>query len=185
VIDSSDKSISPKDITFTDGNNLIIDFNSAESGHAAISVGGGSSGTSGTSGNDLILIAEPVNTAASGIKINLIAGEDFVFGEVGYIKSDGKIWKTNATSTNTMPVRYMAISSIDTNDSGLFLRSGIVRNDTWSWNVGEFIYTSTTIIGGLTQVIPNEINDIIQILGIATNESRIDFDPQLFLDVVL
>jgi len=115
---------------------------------------------------------------ASGIKAALTAGEILAFGETCYLKSDGKLWKSDADASTTMPVMAMAIAAISADASGYFLLHGFVRNDSWAWTVGGLIYASTTS-GALTQTAPSGTGDQVQVVGIATHADRMYFNPQL------
>jgi len=50
-----------------------------------------------------------------------------VFGELGYIKSDGKVWKANAVSAVAMPALYLAVDTIAGDAVGAFLRKGTAK----------------------------------------------------------
>jgi len=130
------------------------------------------------------LTAEPVsNDIASGTKIVLTCGSTTMnFGDVGYIKSDGKVGLANANVIATAGVIVMcADSQILANASGTYLVLGVARHDAWAWTVGGFIYLSAVGTTGntLTQTAPSNTNQVIQILGIAMHADRILFNPQL------
>jgi hypothetical protein len=116
------------------------------------------------------------NLSASGNTVSLTAGENLSFGEVVYIKSDGKMWKADANAADTFPVTLMAAASISADASGNFLILGFARNDAWNWTVGGQLYLSTTA-GAITQTMPTTTDDVIQHLGIATHANRIYFNP--------
>lgn len=118
------------------------------------------------------------DVTAEGIKTTLVADENLVFGEVGYIKSDGEVAKADADAIATSSAIVMALASISTGNTGSFLLHGIARNDAWNWTVGGLVYLSTTA-GALTQTAPSGTDDVIQILGVATHADRIYFNPQL------
>ena len=115
---------------------------------------------------------------AHGIKCNFTAGENVVFGNVCYVKSDGKMWKADADAEATSYCVAIALATINADASGSFLLIGIARDDTWNWTVGSPIYLSTTA-GELTQTAPSGSGDIVQILGIATHADRMYFNPSL------
>lgn len=116
---------------------------------------------------------------ASGLKVDLTAGESLAFGNVCYVKSDGKAWKADADAASTMPVTLMcADSSISGSASGAFLVLGFARDDSWAWTVGGVIYASTSP-GGLTQTAPSGSGDQVQVVGVATHADRIMFTPSL------
>ena len=116
----------------------------------------------------------------SGKTFEKQAGENLVFSDLCYVKSDGKLWKADADAVATMPGIYMAVETILADASGLFLRSGFVRDDSWDWTIGGIIYASTTP-GAITQTAPSEAGDQVQIVGIAHHADRIDFNPHLTL----
>ena len=127
---------------------------------------------------DIILTEAPSNVSASGVKSTFTAGENLVFGEVGYIKSDGKIWKADATTIATAYVVVMTLATINAEASGSFLLLGIVRDDTWAWTVGGEIYLHTTA-GEISQTAPSATDNAIIVVGIATHADRILFKPDL------
>ena len=115
---------------------------------------------------------------ATGVKCDFTAGESVVFGEVCYIKSDGKMWKADADAEATSYCIAIALESISADASGSFLLIGVARDDSWAWTVGSPIYLSTTA-GAMTQTAPSGSGDIVQILGIATHADRVYFKPDL------
>lgn len=113
---------------------------------------------------------------ASGIKFTDTAGENLVFGDVCYLKSDGKWWKADADAASTMPAQAIAIATIVADADGEFLLQGFARDDTWNWTIGGLIYASATA-GGLTQTIPSGAADVIQVVGCAITADIIFFNP--------
>lgn len=118
------------------------------------------------------------NLTISGIKTTMTVGEDVVFGDLLYVKSDGKLWKADANDTNTYPAFYFATETKTANATCVVLKNGFARNDSWTWTVGGLLYMSTTT-GGITQTQPETTDDIVQIVGIAISATIIDFTPQL------
>jgi hypothetical protein len=107
-------------------------------------------------GGSLVLpVTLATNLTAVGEKITATAGENLVFGDSCYLKSDGKWWKTDADAAATMPSTAMAIATISAAASGLFLKSGYARADSrWAgMTVGADIYASQTA-GAFTQTAP-------------------------------
>jgi len=130
--------------------------------------------------SSVIINPTPNNTTASGTIINATAGENLSTGDVCYLKSDGKYWKANATSSSTMPACVMATQAISANTTGKFLIQGYWKNTGLSLTVGGLIYMSTTA-GGITQTAPNATGNQIQVLGYATALDTIYFNPNLML----
>ena len=121
------------------------------------------------------------DTTANGEKVTETAGENLAFGDVCYLKSDGKYWKTDADAAATMPGTLMALGTINADASGSFLRSGYARNDAWNWTVGGLLYADTATAGGLTQTAPSGTGDQVQVIGVARSADIVDFRPSLVL----
>jgi len=107
-------------------------------------------------------------------------GENVVFGDTLYRKSDSKWWKTDADAAATMPGARMALATILADASGSALVKGYVRDDAWAWTVGGLIYVSTTL-GDLSQTAPSGSADIVQIAGFAYTADIMFFDPSLVM----
>lgn len=130
------------------------------------------------------LIASPASdhTASSNERITLTAGADLAFGDVGYIKSDGKVGLIDADAIATMSGLVMCIdATIANNASGTFMFIGVARDDTWNWTVGGLIYGTVTGTTGntLSQTAPTGTDDVVQILGVALTADIMVFKPQL------
>lgn len=130
----------------------------------------------------LVTAAPASDHLASGLKIPLTAGATLAFGDVCYIKSDGKAWLVDADAIATASgVVMCADASISADAAGTFLLLGIARDDTWSWTVGGLIFITVTGTTGntLSQTAPTGEDDVIQIVGVATHADRMLFMPQL------
>jgi len=124
-----------------------------------------------------------VADTASGMLINMTAGENLAFGNTVYCKSDGKLWKANADVVGTMPTVAIAAAAVTANNSGLFLTYGAAHVHTLApaWTLGGMIYTAKTA-GGLTQDVSGyTTGDQVQILGIAVAADVILFNPSYVL----
>lgn len=113
-----------------------------------------------------------------GLTCDGTAGEDLAIGEVCYLKSDGKFWKSDADAAATMPVVAMATAAISADASGVFLLMGFYRDDTWNWTIGGFLYASTTA-GAMTQTAPSGSGDQVQKVGIALTADIVYFNPDI------
>jgi len=113
---------------------------------------------------------------ANGVKTNFVAGENVTFGDVCYVKSDGKLWKANASVEATSGVIAVATATIVADASGEFLVLGFIRDDSWSWTVGNDIYLDTTS-GAMSQTAPSTSLNMIQIVGKAISADIILFNP--------
>lgn len=113
----------------------------------------------------------------SGEVVSFVAGESLSFGDICYIKSDGKIWKAKADSNTTLPGVVISLGSVSAEGTGLFLLKGFLRDDSWTWTVGGtngLLYVSNGTAGLITQT-PLEY---IQILGYAYSSTILFFDPE-------
>lgn len=113
---------------------------------------------------------------ATGITATMTAGENLVFGDACYIKSDGKLWKTDANAASTMPVVAMALATINAEAAGSVLMVGIARDDSWNWTVGGQVFASETA-GALTQTAPTTSAAIVQAVGYALSADILLFKP--------
>lgn len=116
--------------------------------------------------------------SVSGLQTTFTAGESLVFGNVCYIKSDGKAWRADATVIATSNAVCMATETITAEASGNFLLYGFVRDDTWNWTVGNRIHLSETI-GALSQSYPTDPSTVVQVMGIAVQAHYMLFMPNL------
>lgn len=108
----------------------------------------------------------------------LTAGEDITAGHTVYIKSDGKVWETDADAIATMPVMGVAISDISNGSTGVILMNGIYTNVIYSFTPGQILYASGTK-GLLTATQPTAVDSIIQTIGIAITATKILVNPAL------
>jgi hypothetical protein len=120
----------------------------------------------------------PTNDHAwSGDVFPATAGENVVIGDVCYLKSDGKFWKADADAEATAKgLIVMATASISQNATGVFLRKGFIRDDTWNWTVGAELFVHTTP-GNPTATKPSGSGDVVRIVGYAYTADVIWFDP--------
>jgi hypothetical protein len=64
-----------------------------------------------------------------------IIGETLVFGDLCYVKSDTKWWKTDADAeATTEGVIAICVVGGLANASGYFLTLGYIRDDSWNWS---------------------------------------------------
>jgi hypothetical protein len=122
---------------------------------------------------------------ASGNIISATAGENLVFGDVCYFKSDGKFWKTDADAEATSKgLIAMAIATIAADAAGLFLKSGFARDDTWNWTVAAQLFLDAATAGGMTETAPNGSGDIVRLVAFAKAADYIEFNPsQVYLEI--
>jgi len=126
--------------------------------------------------------AVPSDHTASGMTISLKAHANVSFGDVCYINSDGEAQLLDADAIASMTgIVLCADASISANATGKWLLIGIARDASWTWTVGGLVYGSVTGTSGntMSQTAPTAVDDVIQILGVATHANRIYFNPQL------
>jgi hypothetical protein len=88
--------------------------------------------------------------------------------------SSGTLVNAVATGTLTMPCVVMALET-GTGSKNVMLQ-GFVRDDSWSWAIGGYVYVSTAS-GALTQTAPSSTGQIVQVLGTAVQTNEIFFNP--------
>jgi len=103
-------------------------------------------------------------------------GEDVDAGEICYLKSDGKLWLSDADDVATMPVKAIATADILANAEGIFLLDGFIRIDAWNWTIGNVLFAHTTP-GALVATAPSGSADIVQSVAIAVTADIINFRP--------
>jgi len=122
------------------------------------------------------------DVSVEGITATMTVGENVVFGDFLYYKSDGKLWKAKSDDPTTMPVMAMASHSISADAAGVVLLRGFARRDSWNWGtVGGTLYPSNVTGGEAILTLPSNTGDQIQAIGTATHADRIWFNPDLTL----
>jgi hypothetical protein len=120
---------------------------------------------------------------ATGLRSSETVGESVAFGNMLYLKSDGKWWKSDADAATTMPALRMALATASADASCVMLSIGWARNDAWNWTTGGLLYASTTP-GDMTQTAPSGTGDQQQVVGIAYPGDIVWFNPSLVLGEV-
>jgi len=134
-------------------------------------------------GNATTLELDPTPTSdhsGNGLYASMTVGESVTIGQALYMKGDGKLWKSDANSTSTMPCVAIALGSISADVAGNVLKIGFIRDDTWNWTVGGLVFASWTT-GGLTQTRPDGTGSQVQIVGYAVSADVIYFNPSYVL----
>lgn len=128
------------------------------------------------------LIETPTNNqTASGIIVGMTYGESITIGDLLYF-SGGSVYRADANGSSTYPVMGLALATASSGSNNVLLH-GIYKDSTkWvggtALTVGGVCYLSTTA-GGTTQTQPALTNEVIQVVGIATNANRIYFNPSM------
>ena len=106
------------------------------------------------------------------------AGEAVDKFETVYLKSDGKVWLSDADAVTTMPIKGIAIADVASGASGIFLIEGFIRKDAWDWTPGAILYAHTTG-GAIGATAPSGTTDLVQRVGIAVTADIVWFKPEL------
>lgn len=164
-------------LTANNANNSVLTV-----GAGAVSVSGTNTGDNAVNTSSMTITADPGSDhMVSGLTTTFTAHENVAFGDICYINADGEAQLIDADAIATMNAIIMATATINANNSGTFLLLGIARDASWNWTVGGIIYGTVTGTSGntLSQTAPSATTDVVQVMGIATNATRIYFNPQL------
>ncbi len=97
------------------------------------------------------------------------------FGAALFVASDGNLEEAQATDQSTMPCTALALNTGTGSDKQV-LSWGKIRNDSWSFTSGGYVYIDVTS-GVLTQSKPDSTGNIVQVVGIATASNIMFFNP--------
>ena len=127
----------------------------------------------------------------SGTIASFVAGETLVQWNTVYCKNKSGVhacYKYDANGADkALPPRYMVTpaAGIAADASGVFLLTGIVRNDGWAMtsnqDEGKIVYADTTTAGGITLTRPSTTGDMVAILGYVIEQNVIYFNPSPIL----
>ena len=120
----------------------------------------------------------------SQIRETRTAGENLVSGNLCYLKSDGKYWKTNASAEATASTKLLiALDTISADASGIFLREG--EYTTTGLTAGSNYFISAATAGAFTATAPTGTGKIIRTIGTAESTTKLFFNPdQSFFELV-
>lgn len=106
----------------------------------------------------------------------LTAGEALVAGEVCYLKSDGKYWKTDADAEATTKGNLrIANATISADATGEFIKP-LAELTTTGLTAGSTYYVSATA-GGITATAPSTTGQQVRIIGYARSTTVFVFEP--------
>jgi len=116
------------------------------------------------------------NLTYEGITIDDTVGEAVVFGNLLYMKSDGKWWKASSAvaSGAEFPVTAMAVATIAADGAGKLLLQGTVRNDSWNFTTLGKVYCGVDVP---THTQPTTSGHTVQIVGVSLDADRMYFNP--------
>jgi hypothetical protein len=110
-----------------------------------------------------------------------IAGENVAFPNLCFFKSDNKYWKTDADAKATTDGELaIALESTTAESTGKFLKLGYIRDDSWSFTIGDMLYVDTTS-GSITATKPSGVGDCVRRIGYAHATNIIWVAPDLLV----
>jgi hypothetical protein len=139
--------------------------------------------TSGA-GIGLIPALSSDHTSTGLIVDGITVGENVVFGELCYLKSDGKYWKTDANAIATTQGQLLiALESITGDSAGKFLKRGYIRDDSWSFTIADILFVGATA-GDVSNTKLAAVGDCIRRIGYAYATNIVMFEPsQLVIEL--
>jgi len=122
------------------------------------------------------------NQTSTGLIVNgITVGENVAFGDLCYLKSDGKYWKTDANAiATTKGSLLIALESITADNTGKFLKRGYIREDTWTFTRSDILYVGDTA-GAISNTPLAGAGDCIRKIGYAYDTNIIWFTPELLV----
>ena len=155
--------------------NLIIDANKDWGGYTISNV-------DLTIGDGLDIELEETlgsDHTATGIVIDgITAGENVDFPNLCYFKSDSKFWKAKADAVATTDGELaIALETITAENTGKFLKTGYIRDETWTFTVADKLFVDDTTAGAITKTRPADMGDQVRIVGYAHTAKIIWFQP--------
>jgi hypothetical protein len=107
------------------------------------------------------------------------AGATVAQWEAVYLDSSSTWQLTDADAASTSGSVMVALATeagTSSNPLRVALPGSFCRNDAWTWTVGAPVYLSTTP-GALTQTAPSATDDVVRVVGFATNADTIFWNP--------
>lgn len=105
---------------------------------------------------------------------NAIAGEDLISGDLCYLNTDGRYWKTNANDINKCSTELrIAKDTILANAEGPFLAQGSIS--TTGLTVGVRYYVAN--LSGQITTIELDYPNIVRYIGTASFTNQLEFNP--------
>lgn len=118
---------------------------------------------------------QDIANTLSNINYLLQAGESLAVGDLCYLKSDGKMWKVDATAESTSKgLLAVANETLATDSTGVFTLYGPIPAT--SLTAGAEYYISETA-GNYTTTKPTTSGSIVRLVGYAINTTTLLFFP--------
>ncbi|GAI73439.1 unnamed protein product [marine sediment metagenome] len=125
-----------------------------------------------------LLAALAVDGGWSGETVIATAGENITKFETVYLNADTTVYRSDATSAATMPIKGIALEDVGIGTTGVFLIKGFYRSDTHGFTVAAFLYASG-VVATLTETAPVTGGHQVQRVGIVVSDDIIWFRPDL------
>jgi hypothetical protein len=100
------------------------------------------------------------------------------FGAALHMDSDSHFILADADLPANTPCMALALET--GTGSKKVLLQGFIRNDSWNWSPGGWIFVSTDV-GGLTHTKPTGSGDQVQVVGIAYTAYIMFFNPNYMI----
>lgn len=101
------------------------------------------------------------------------------YGEALYMKSNGAYAQAKADAAGTMPCSAIWVAS------GKVLLIGTIRDDTYDFTIGGYVYVSEATAGLFTTTAPGTATNLVQKVGIALSADSMYFNPGGFRTVTV
>jgi len=123
--------------------------------------------------------------AYNGTTMTQVAGENLVMGDVVYYGEDGRAYKAQADSLDTMICIGVVVANASIGNPVVLLIDGLIRNSSrFSFTVGgqvgkdkAIVYVSSFARGWVSQDAPYLNSNIIQMVGYAISKDILSFRP--------
>jgi hypothetical protein len=123
----------------------------------------------------------------SGNTAPLYVGESVVFGDGLYLDASTKTWKkldASAAAAAKLPGLAIALESKEPEEPDekclcLCLMNGFIRNENWSFTVGDAVYASAATVGALSTTPPSTSGHFIQVVGQANDTDILYLHPEI------
>jgi hypothetical protein len=113
--------------------------------------------------------------ANGDIDIETVDANTNGFGNAMHLDTDGNWIDAKGDAAATMPCMAIALES-GTGQKKL-LKRGFIRDDSWNFTIGAWVYVSYTAAGGLTQNLADTTGQIQQKIGYAHKSNVLYFSP--------
>ena len=130
--------------------------------------------------NSATLDSTPSDGVYNGIYASFTAGETITRGEIVYLvgDADNTVELARASDANKMPAVAIATADVANSATGIFMLFGVVHDTNLAaLTRGHNVYVSRATDGAAQAGALSATGDLIQIIGVATHEDKMVFNP--------